>query len=224
MKWYLHKIHRAHLRDLKVSRGDDLEIYYPWVGQIANTFSRNSVASGVLNYQDLIQAGYEGLIRAWESVDHNKDQAQKWTYIKKRIKWSIRREIDKYGAFISKPINKQEDLRNKLLPADKALVDNYPKFFDYTKLVVYKPDPSWINEQLFELIDDYLYLKFKNIDHVEILKAMFGIDRDEKASVKELAHKYRKSEIGIKKIRERMLIKLREDEEFKKIIENFYNN
>ena len=101
MKWYLHKHHKQHLEDLKVKRQDPLETYYPWVSQIANQFPKDEVAIGSLNLQDLTQAGYLGLIDAYDKLDHTRGQAEKWTYIKKRIKWAIRREIDKYGSFIA---------------------------------------------------------------------------------------------------------------------------
>ena len=166
MKWYLHKHHKQHLEDLKVKRQDPLETYYPWVSQIANQFPKDEVAIGSLNLQDLTQAGYLGLIDAYDKLDHTRGQAEKWTYIKKRIKWAIRREIDKYGSFISRPINKQEAERNNLQLSDKILVDTFPVFHDYFKFIVYEDDyGSWQIEQLSLLLDDYLYSNFKNIDH-----------------------------------------------------------
>ena len=227
MKWYLHNIHRAHLRDLKVSRNEELELYYSWVGQIANTFTRDSVAIGILNYQDLLQAGYEGLINAWNQLDHDRDQAQKWTYIKKRIKWSIRREIDKHSSFISRPINRQEEARNEWdeKGVDRVLVTVFPKFFDKSMMLAAITDTSpWESVLLGEVIDDYLYGSIKNVDHVEILRASFGIDRDRKVSAKELADKYDTSVKYIGLVINRLKNKLKKDEKFKKIIENFYEN
>ena len=220
MKYHNHKIWLIHKRDLKVKRGDPLEMYYPWVDQIARTFSRDSVAIGALNYQDLLQAGYEGLVRAWNQLDHDKEQAQKWTYIKKRIKWSIRREIDKYGSVIATPINKLEDKRNLLQASDKILVNVFGKFFDSELIYDYSIRP-WKAEILQDLIDDYLYSNIKNIDHVEILRARFGIDRDKPVSAKNLAKKYNTSEKYIGLIVNRLKTKLRTDEKFIKIIENY---
>ena len=224
MKWYLHSHHKLHLKDIKVKRGESLELYFPWVIQIANTFSRESVAIGALNLQDLVQSGYRGLVEAWSNLEHDKPQAEKWSYIKKRIKWAIRRDIDKFGSTIATPINKLEDRRNQLLMSDKILVDTFPKFFDEELFYEDSNMGSWENEQLGELIDDYLYDNFKNTDHVEILRSRFGIDRDKPLSIKELSIKYRKSEIGIKKIQQRLTTSLREDDNFKLIIKNFYEN
>ena len=224
MKWYLHKIHKLHLNDLKVERGDPLEMYYPWVDQIVKTFSRDAVAIGALNYQDLLQAGYEGLVRAWNRLDHDRGQAEKWTFIKKRIKWSIRREIDKHGAFITVPRRDIEEQRRNLSGIDKTLVTMFPNFFDRGLVFFHEDARPWQAVQLGELLDDYLYSNVKNIDHVEILKASFGIDRDKPAPYKELALKYGLSVSNIQNIKHRLIKKLSKDEEFKKIIENFYQN
>ena len=56
------------------------------------------------------------------------------------------------------------------------------------------------------------------------MRASFGIDRDKRMSIKELAAKYRKSEIGIKKIKSRLIDKLKNDNKFKQIINEFYEN
>ena len=224
MKWYLHKHHNLHLKDIKVKRGESLELYFPWVIQIANTFARDSVAIGALNLQDLVQAGYIGLVDAWNNLEHDKVQGEKWSYIKKRIKWSIRREIDKYGSFIAMPINKQENLRNNLSKSDKILVDIFPKFFD--KELFYEDNDigSWDNEQLGLLLDDFLYDNIKNTDHVEILRASYGIDRDKPVSMKDLAYKYRTTPNYINQIKQRVIKSLKKNEDFILLIKNFYDN
>ena len=225
MKWYLHKLHKLHLNDLKVKRGNPMEMYYPWVDQIARTFSRDAVAIGALNYQDLLQAGYIGLIEAWNNLDHERGQAEKWAFLKKRIKWSIRREIDKYGSTIKVPRRNLEDHRRNLTKIDKVLVNTFPAFFDNFKYIADSHDPRpWIAEKLLETIDDYLYNNIKNIDHVEILRASYGLDRDDKVSAKELAIKYGTSVKYIGLIINRLKNKLKKDEKFKQIIENFYEN
>ena len=225
MKWYLHKHHKQHLEDLKVERDTDFGRYLPWVSQIANTFARDSVACGILNFEDLVQAGYIGLVEAYNVTDHDRPQAEKWSFIKKRIKYAIRREIDNYGAFIKIPRRQLENDRKQLTGVDKILVNTFASFFDKSMIIeMVDYSESYENEQLSLTFDDYLYSSFKNIDHVEILRASYGIDRDKPMSIKELANKYRKSEIGIKKIKSRLLDKIKQDEKFKIIINNFYQN
>ena len=103
MKWYLHKHHAIHVEDIKYPIPDSIEMYYQWVHKIARSFPKHSIAIGALNYQDLVQAGYVGLVEAWNKVDHSRTQGEIWTFLKKRIKWAIRREVDKHGAFIKIP-------------------------------------------------------------------------------------------------------------------------
>ena len=222
MKWYSHRLHQIHLADVKVKREDSLEIYYPWVIQIANTFTRDAIAIGALNLQDLVQAGYVGLLEAWDNIDEDRDQAQKWSFIKKRIKGNIRREIDNYGTFIKVPRRALEEHRKELTAIDKVLVNTFPKFFD---MIVPEAEEilSWERVRLEELIDDYLYYNFPNKTHVNILKDSFGIDRDKKASLKELAEQNDLTEIAIKKIKSRMINKIREDKDFEILINNFYD-
>ena len=223
MKWYSHRLHKFHTNDMKVKRGDPLEVYYPWVIQIANTFTRDAVAIGALNLQDLIQAGYLGLLEAWDNVDEERDQAQKWSFIKKRIKFTIRREIDNHGAFIKVPRRALEDHRKHLTSIDKILVNAFPKFFE---VILFNTEEvsSWESVQLGELIDDYLYTNFNNYDHIEILRASFGIDREKRATLKELALAYDTTPNYINQIKQRLIKRLREDENFEKIINNFYQD
>ena len=223
MKWYSHRLYKAHLADIAVDGDYALEMYYPWVIQIANTFPRHQVACGILNLQDLVQAGYVGLLEAWNVLDHSKGQAERWTFIKKRIRWSIRREIDKHGSFIAKPINKLEEDRNKLRSADKILVNIFPKFFDL-EIMDFDDDSPWESVRLLEIIDEYLYSTYSNVDHIDILRASYGIDRDKPASLKELAAQYHTSVNYINQIKQRLLNKIREDEDFTKLINNFYHD
>ena len=223
MKRFNQRTFAIHMADIKLYENDPLGLYYPWVIQIANSFPREEIAIGSLSLNDLIQYGYIGLIEAWNNVDHSRGQGEIWSFIKKRIKFAIRRGIDNDGRIIKIPRRNLEEARKNLSDVDKVLVNAFPKFFNEIEPGEWD-NSSWESVLIGEIIDDYLYTHFKNIDHVEILRALFGIDREKKASIKELAIKYRKSEIGIKKIRERMLAKLRADETFKTLIENFYQN
>ena len=227
MKWYSHPTYRKHQFDIKhYNRG--IGRYYEWVLKIANTFSRGYDSIGVLNVNDLVQAGHIGLVEAWANIDweriHNSGNpdAELWSFLKRRIKGSIRREIDNNGAFIKIPRRDIENCRKNLNATDKILVNLFPQFFDAQFPNMIEEITPWDQLELADVIDDYMIKTIKNADHREIVKAMYGIDI-QKRSVKELAEKYRMSEISIKKIRERTIKKLR-TEEFEKIIENFYEN
>ena len=229
MKWYNHRAHKQHSYELKVQRDTHLGSIMPHVIQIANTFCREAVAIGALNYQDLIQSGYLGLLEAWDRVDWDKINAspnpdgQLWSFLKKRIRGAIRRSIDKYGSHISTPINKMEEARSKMdfKGIDKVLVNIFPKFFD-EELPIWDDHSSWESVQLEEIINDELYKIERNADHRHIFLNLFGIGV-EKLTAKKVAENYRMSEIGVKKIKAKILQKLN-NEEFKTIIENFYKS
>ena len=222
MKWYPHNLYRMHLHDVKVLRDDPLGMYYPWVSQIANTFTRDEVAIGALNYMDLIQAGYIGLLEAWDLVDHELSQAQIWTFIKKRIKGAIRRSIDNTGTFIKVPRRQLEEHRAQTTEIDKILVNAFPKFFMEIEPGAYD-NYSWHQEQLADLLDDLLYKYIPNAMHRHILTASYGIDED-KLSYKELSKIYKVSITNIQTIKFRCIRRLKENKEFKTIIENFLEN
>ena len=222
MKHYLHRLHRIHQKDIKVKRGDDIEMYFEWVLQIANTFTRDAIAIGALNFMDLYQAGYVGLVEAYNKLDHDRGQAEKWTYLKKRIKWAIRREIDNHGAFIKVPRRDIEEQRANLSGINKELVNIFPQFFDEEVGFTDQGIERWSNVLLGELIDDLLLKYIKEPKHRIIISLCFGLDC-EKQSIKDIANRFNMSEIGIKKIRERSINKLR-NEDVEKIIENFYEN
>ena len=229
MKWYNHRAHKQHSYELKVQRDTHLGSIMPHVIQIANTFSREAVAIGALNYQDLIQSGYLGLLEAWERVDWDKINAspnpdgQLWSFLKKRIRGAIRRDIDRFGSHISIPINKLEEARSKMdfKGIDKVLVNIFPKFFD-EELPIWDDHSSWASVQLEEIITDELMKVELNIDNIDILLAFYGIGI-EKKSQKELASQYRTTAGNIQKIVQRTREKLK-TEEFKLTIENFYKS
>ena len=230
MKWNNRRNSLAYKADLKVLRDDELKNYYEHVIQIANTFSRDSIAIGILDIADLIQAGNIGLIESWRKVDWDlidaspNPQGQLWSFLKKRIRFNIRQEIDKYGSFIKVPERVLRDHKKNLTGIDKILVNVFPRFFA-RELIEQEYVGSWENEQLGEILDDIIYDNIHNHDHQAIFKASFGLDtiNGKSISIKELARMYHMSEIGIKKIKQRSIKKIKENPETKIIIENFYN-
>ena len=230
MKWNNRRNSLAYKADLKVLRDDELKNYYEHVIQIANTFSRDSVAIGILDIADLIQAGNIGLIESWQKVDWELIESspnptgQLWSFLKKRIKFAIRREIDNYGSFIKIPRRQLETHRKELTAIDKILVNSFPRFFA-REIIAEDYIGSWENEQLGELLDDIIYDNIHNHDHQQIFKLCYGLDTmDNKYySMKEIATMYHMSESGIKKIKQRSIEKIRENPETEIIIKNFYD-
>ena len=229
MKWYSHPTYIAHKNNIK-KYNKGVGRYYEWVIKLANQFNREYAAIGVLDVNDLIMAGHRGLLESWQKIEwemiesSDNPDAQLWSYIKKRIKWSIRREIDNYSTHIKVPRRILTEMRKNMKFEDQIFCDLFPKFFDTSFPDLVDEIHPWDALQLGELIDDYLYSNVKNIDHVEILRARYGIDRHKPATAKELAEKYRTSEKYIGLIISRLKSKLKQDEKFKKLIENFYEN
>ena len=230
MKWSNFRNFKAYKKDLKVLREDELKNYYEHVIQIANTFPRDQIAIGILDITDLIQAGNAGLIDAWSNVDWDlinespNPNGQLWSFLKKRIKFAIRREIDNCGAFIKIPRRQLESHRKNLTGIDKILVDTFPQFFD--NAIIYEEDYSdWANVQLGEVLDDIIYNNVKSHDHQQILKLCFGIDTidNKPVSIKEIANTYNLSIAGVKKIRQRSIEKIKDNEETEIIIKNFFD-
>ena len=227
MKWNNYRSSVAYKKDLKILRDDELKNYYPHVIQIANTFSRDFVAIGILNIQDLIQAGNVGLLEAWSNVDWElinespNPQGQLWAFLKKRIKFAIRREIDYNGTFIKVPRRQLEDHRKHLTGIDKVLVNVFPKFFE-SELIYQDDITDWDNEQLGLMLDDLIYDNIKSADHRIILSLCFGLD-GEKMSQKDIAEKFRTTISNVQNIKHRCIRKLATKEN-KIIIENFYLN
>lgn len=228
MKWYNHRTLIAHKEDVKVQRGEGLDKIIPFVSQIANTFPREYVASGILDINDFIQSGYVGLIEAWNKVDwelieeSSNPQGKLWSFLKKRIKGQIRRDLDKYASFVARPINQQEKKRSELSirGVDKVLVTMFGSFFNHEGYMAYVEDFSPYKSIILErLIEDQCYKIENNVDTIDMLLSFYGIGRD-KMSTKQLADKYRMKKEAVS-IRMHRLIKKLKTNEFEELVKNF---
>ncbi len=231
MKKYNVSNYVRHKSDLKVNRGHELDSFLPHVITIAHTFPTDATAIGILDVNDLIQAGHIGLIEAWARVDWDRlgkspnPKGELWSFLKIRVKGAIVREIDKHSSFISRPIHLQEKRRSnhKFKGADRVLVSMFGSFFDSSQFIRHIEDPApFVSILLEELIDDELTRVVHSVDHRDILKKFYGIGFDEMTQ-KELAEKYKTNHGNIQKIVQRTKDKLKNDT-FKNIIETFYEN
>ena len=230
MKWYSHPTYVAHKENIKLyDKG--VGKYYEWVIKIANSFNREYASIGVLDVNDLISAGNLSLLQAWNTIDWEmisnspEPDAQLWSYIKKRIKWGIRREIDKYSQHISIPINKLESMRKHLSFEDQIFCDLFPKFFDTAFPEYVENMRPWDQEQLLGLLNDLISKYIPNYHHQQILKLSFGIDTidDKPMPQKQIAEKFDLTQSNIQNIKHRCIKKL-QNEDVEKIIENYYEN
>ncbi len=178
------------------TRNEMIVKFLPLVEAMARKFSTSQQASGILTIMDLFQQGSEGLTKAvdrleWENmkVDGNwKSQADiektLKSFFSKRIKGTIRRQIDKLRGNIRIPEHKLNQMRSS---KDKKMVE---MFFNSIFLSI---DVKVNDESLFDQIPDKtepyniqlmnVYLKglmTKHLKHneYEVLRLSYGLDCD----------------------------------------------
>ena len=230
MKWFSIPTYRRHLADLKEYK-TGIGRYYEWVTRLANQKPKEYSAIGILDTNDLIQAGHIGLAEAWQKIDwerielSSEPEAELWSFLKRRIKWAIQREIDQFGAHIKVPRRDLEEARNRMEHHDKILCNLFPNFFDTAFANMIEEITPWDQMRLGELIDEMLYTAVPNADHRMIVRLCFGLDTDDDKPwpMKKIAEKYDLTVSNIQNIKHRCIKRLR-TEDNKKIIENFYEN
>jgi RNA polymerase sigma factor (sigma-70 family) len=104
--------------------------FLPLVENIARKFSTSQQASGVMTIMDMIQSGSVGLVQASQKLDYKKwsesDDMEKTikSFFAKRIKGSIRRQIDMNRGNIRIPEHKMNEIR-KNFGKDKKMVEMF---------------------------------------------------------------------------------------------------
>ena len=211
MKKYNIKNYIRYKEDVKACMPDDKPFneytrdelivkFIPLVENLSRKFATSQQASGVLNINDLIQIGCEGLTRAvdkldWSLLEESKDIEQTLkSFFSKRIKGLIRRRIDMQRGNIRIPEHKLNEIRNN--PKDKKMV---AMFFNSIFLSIdaqptddensmYQiPDKSEpYNIQLMNVYLVGLLRKHLNEKEFEVLRLSYGLDC-EKHSAKDIA-------------------------------------
>jgi RNA polymerase sigma factor (sigma-70 family) len=176
--------------------------FLPLVENIARKFSTSQQASGVMTVMDMIQSGSLGLAHAVRKLDYEKlkesEDMEKTlkSFFAKRIKGSIRRQIDSNRGGIRIPEHKLNEIR-KDFGKDKKMVE---MFFNSVFLSI---DANPTNEDMVYQIPDTsepynidllnLYLKSLCQSHLsdreyQVLRLSYGLDC-EKHSATEIAEK-----------------------------------
>ena len=174
--------------------------FLPLVENIARKFSTSQQASGVMNIMDFIQSGSLGLVQAVGKLDYEKlresEDMEKTlkSFFAKRIKGSIRRQIDTNRGSIRIPEHKINEIR-KNFGKDKKMVE---MFFNSVFLSI---DASPNDEDMVYQIPDNsepynidllnIYLKGLCQAHLtdreyQVLRLSYGLDC-EKHSATEIA-------------------------------------
>ena len=177
-------------------------LFLPLVENIARKFSTTQQASGVMNIMDFIGFGHIGLVQAIKKLDYEKlkesEDKEKTlkSFLSKRIKGGIRRQIDYNRGNIRIPEHKMNEIR-KNFGKDKKMVE---MFFNSVFLSI---DANPKNEDMVYQIPDNsepynidllnIYLKGLCQSHLnekeyEVIRLSYGLDCD-KHTASEIASK-----------------------------------
>jgi len=189
----------------KYSERDTVIIeHLPLVESVARKFSTSDQASGVLSINDMIQAGAEGLILAVDRIDWNvvneSEEPEKTlkSFLGKRIRGAIRREIDSNRGDMRIPEYKLNEIR-KSDGGDKKIVQMFFNSIFSSIDIEYENEEDNALMQIedkskeynIDIINKYLLgLMKQNLSEREynVLRMSYGLDCD-KMSAKEIADK-----------------------------------
>lgn len=176
----------------------------PLVESVARSFSTSDQASGVLSINDLLQSGAEGLILAVDRIDWNvveeSEEPEKTlkSFLSKRIRGAIRREIDINRGNMRIPEYKLNEIR-KSDGGDKMIVQMFFNSIFSSIDVEYENEEDSFVMQIedksekynIDIINAYLLGLMKaNLSEREydVLRMSYGLDCD-KMPAKEIAKK-----------------------------------
>ena len=106
-------------------------VFMPLVENLARKFVTSQQASGVMSINDLIQEGNYGLIVAvdridWETIEQSEDKEKTLkSFLSKRIKGAIRRQIDINRGSIRIPEHKLNEMRSGNSKENKKIVEMF---------------------------------------------------------------------------------------------------
>ena len=166
--------------------------FLPLVENIARKFSTSQQASGVMSIMDMIQSGSLGLVQAVSKLDYEKlresEDMEKTlkSFFAKRIKGSIRRQIDSNRGSIRIPEHKLNEIRRDF-GKDKKMVE---MFFNSVFLSIdANPNDEDMVYQIPDTSEPYnidllnLYLKglcrsYLTEREYQVLRLSYGLDCD----------------------------------------------
>ena len=164
--------------------------FLPLVENIARKFSTSQQASGVMSVMDMIQSGSLGLVQAVRKLDYEKlkesEDMEKTlkSFFSKRIKGSIRRQIDSNRGSIRIPEHKLNEIR-KNFGKDKKMVE---MFFNsvFLSIDAHPSDDDMVyqipdNSEPYntDLLNIYLMGLLRNHldkNEYEVLRLSYGLD------------------------------------------------
>jgi len=117
------------------TRNELVTVFMPLVENISRKFATSQQASGVMAITDMIQEGHLNLIKAvdrifWEKIEESEDQEKTLkSFLSKRIKGGIRREIDKNRGQMRLPEHVTNNIRKNFGKDKKAVAMFFNSIF-----------------------------------------------------------------------------------------------
>ena len=177
--------------------------FMPLVESLARKFSTTQQAVGVMSILDLIQSGNIGLVQAVERLERDKllesDDQEKTikSFLSKRIKGSIRRQIDINRGDMRIPEHMYNEIRKSFGKNKKMVAMFFNSVFlsidegpaDESNMVYQIPDESEpYNMTLLNIYLKSLLQKYLTDKEYQVLRLSYGLDCD-KHSADEIAKK-----------------------------------
>ena len=185
------------------TRNELVTVFMPLVENLARKFATSQQASGVMAITDLIQEGSLNLIKAvdridWETIRISEDKEKTIkSFLSKRIKGGIRREIDKNRGQMRLPEHVTNSIRKNFGKDKKAVAMFFNSIFlsidagtrdddDLFLQIEDKSEPynqQFLNMYLMSLLKSHLTLR-----EVDVLRLSYGLDCDKQSAKQIAAH------------------------------------
>ena len=199
--------------------------YFKMAAKIANSFSKEYSAIGVLNINDLSQEGYYALLKSWSNInwdlinslnselDKNKAISK---YLNISIKGLVGDEIKKNADGSKKPIKGIWNNKDKKRYSTGFgfITVLFPQWFDNDVLAIMEDEIyDYDYEKLGEFLKGWL-LKYVPKYHI-MLEMFYGLDDvySKPKKIKDIAAYFSMNIENVKKQKQRLLAKLQSNED-----------
>jgi len=183
------------------TRNELVTKFMPLTENLARKFATSQQASGVMAITDMIQEGHLNLIKAVDRIDWDKinesEDAEKTlkSFLSKRIKGGIRREIDKNRGQMRLPEHIINEVRKNFGKDKKMVAMFFNSIFlsidegnrdDEDMLYQIEDTSEPYNQEFLCLYLMSLLKQHLNVNEFNVLRLSYGLDC-EKHSAKEIA-------------------------------------
>ena len=215
------------------SRDQLIILFMPLVENIGRKFATSQQASGVMSILDIIQEGAAGLTAAvdrivWDTIYESEDPEKRIkSFLSKRIKGAIRRNIDKNRGSMRLPEHKLNEIRKS--DGKKAVEVFFNSIF--SSIDEQGPNneilqiPDNYNKYNNAMLNSYLLSILKlhlNIKEYDVLRMSYGLDC-EKLNAKEIAKhldiKGTSSYVRVSQLKKQAINKLIENVDHSQVID-----